>query len=222
MSPQELGGLKSPEYLALNPQGKMPLLVLPCGTAIPESDTISRYVLDEFKGSGPSFDPGTPLLRARSDLAARILDIYVTPNQGALYKAMGAEERARGIGDIAFQLDVLESILSEDPGEGGARVCGSARSLADSALFPTLCFLVDILPSVFGWSLDGGDGTGGALWEGRPWLREHWLEMSGRDESGRRVVAEMRAGLQSWKDGRRWDELGITAQVAENPSAFIF
>ena len=79
-------GLKSAEYLALNPQGKMPLLVLPCGTPIPESDTIARFVLDEYKAEGPSFDPGTPLLRAKSDLAARILDIYVTPNQGCLYK----------------------------------------------------------------------------------------------------------------------------------------
>ena len=51
----------------------MPLLVLPCGTPIPESDTISRFLLDEFKLEGPSFDPGSPLLRAKSDLAARLL-----------------------------------------------------------------------------------------------------------------------------------------------------
>jgi glutathione S-transferase len=37
VAPAALGGLKSPAYLALNPQGKMPLLVLPNGTAIPES-----------------------------------------------------------------------------------------------------------------------------------------------------------------------------------------
>ena len=37
-SPVDLGGLKSPEYLALNPQGLMPLLVTPEGS-IPESDT---------------------------------------------------------------------------------------------------------------------------------------------------------------------------------------
>lgn len=37
-SPLELGGLKSPEYLALNPQGKMPVLVLPDGTSLPESE----------------------------------------------------------------------------------------------------------------------------------------------------------------------------------------
>ena len=36
VSPQEIGGLRSEEYLALNPQSKMPLLVLEDGTAIPE------------------------------------------------------------------------------------------------------------------------------------------------------------------------------------------
>jgi hypothetical protein len=36
-SPSELGGLKSDEYKALHPMGKMPLLVLPTGQAIPES-----------------------------------------------------------------------------------------------------------------------------------------------------------------------------------------
>eukprot|EP00967_Tisochrysis_lutea_P010514 scaffold12040_cov17-Tisochrysis_lutea.AAC.1 len=33
--PKILGGLKSPEYLAKNPQGKMPMLLLPDGAAIP-------------------------------------------------------------------------------------------------------------------------------------------------------------------------------------------
>ena len=38
LPPKTLGeGLKSPGYLALNPQGKMPLLVLPDGTPLPES-----------------------------------------------------------------------------------------------------------------------------------------------------------------------------------------
>lgn len=35
--PADLGGLKSEAYLALNPEGKMPLLVTPEGEGIPES-----------------------------------------------------------------------------------------------------------------------------------------------------------------------------------------
>lgn len=44
-SPMTLGGLKSEAYLALNPQGLMPLLVLPDGTCLPESEVSKRRVL---------------------------------------------------------------------------------------------------------------------------------------------------------------------------------
>ena len=189
----------------------MPLLVLPCGTPIPESDTISRFLLDEFGGEGPSFDPGSPLLRARSDLAARLLDIYVTPKQGCLYKEMPAAERAEGIREIAFQLDAIEAVLSDG---AGARVCGDRPSLADSALFPTLCFLVDLLPAVYGWTVDD-------VFRNRPKLRAHWLEMSERDAAGKRVVAEMREGLRGWTEGGRFENLGIAAQVKADPKAFV-
>lgn len=189
----------------------MPLLVLPCGTAIPESDTISRFILDEYKADGPSFDPGSPLLRARSDLAARILDIYITPNQGCLYKEMTAESRARGITEIAFQLDVIESVLSDGPGH---RVCGDRASLGDSAIFPTLCFLVDLLPAIYNWTLDD-------VFKNRPKLRAHWLEMSESDAAGKKVVGEMREGLKGWSEAGRFDNLGIKAQVKADPKAFI-
>lgn len=38
-APKLLGekGVRSPAYLALNPQGKMPMMVLPDGTSLPES-----------------------------------------------------------------------------------------------------------------------------------------------------------------------------------------
>ena len=41
--------LKSPEYLAINPMGKLPALVLDDGTVIPESDTIVEYLADAFR-----------------------------------------------------------------------------------------------------------------------------------------------------------------------------
>lgn len=67
-SPGKLGGLKDPEYLKLNPQGKMPLLVVDDPPlAIPESDTICRYLLSAYS-SGPSFQPDN----ASSNLVARL------------------------------------------------------------------------------------------------------------------------------------------------------
>ena len=42
-NPSEVGGLKSEEYLAMNPQGKMPLLMTADGLALPESEVISQW-----------------------------------------------------------------------------------------------------------------------------------------------------------------------------------
>lgn len=207
VSPGALNGLKSPDYLALNPHGKMPLLVLPDGTALPESDTIARYLLDEYAGQGPSFDPGSAQERAHANLAARTLDTYVFPVQGAMYKEMEAGERARQLAEMDAQLDVIENILSD----AGPRVCGSALSIGDTALFPTLVFILDIATKVFGWD----DPLAR-----RAKLAAHWKEMSETDAAGKRVVAEIRSGLQNWVDTKRWDELGITAQVAADPAAF--
>ena len=201
--------MKSDAYLALNPHGKMPLLAPPAGGGppLPESDTIARYVLDKWAHRGPSFDPGTPELRAVSNLAARTLDTYVSPIQGCLYKPMDAGERATQLASINAQLDVLEGVLAG----GGGRVCGAARSLADAALFPTLVFVLDIAPAVYGWA----DPLAR-----RPKLAAHWAEMSEGDAAGKRVVEEMRGGLAAWFDGDRWKELGIREQVAADPGAF--
>merc|ERR1719410_763278 len=82
-----LGGLKTPDYLALNPQGKMPLLTLPSNdlgiTSIPESDTISRYLLSEYEKIGPSFLPNN----VKSNLISRIHDMYLTTIQACMYRA---------------------------------------------------------------------------------------------------------------------------------------
>jgi len=86
-SPKVLGGLKSPLYLALNPQGKMPLLIRNIDgdfpSPLPEADTICRFLLDNYQERGPSFLPTD----AASNLISRLHDVYLCPIQGALYKA---------------------------------------------------------------------------------------------------------------------------------------
>lgn len=52
-SPSDVGGIKSEEYLKLNPQGKMPLLYdTETGEAIPESDVIVQYLISRFADRG--------------------------------------------------------------------------------------------------------------------------------------------------------------------------
>ena len=74
VSPMHIGGLRSEEYLALNPQGKMPLLTAEnSGVSIPESDTICRYLMSTYANFGPSFQPDNP----KSNLIARLHDMYL-------------------------------------------------------------------------------------------------------------------------------------------------
>eukprot|EP00887_Chlorella_sp_A99_P005155 scaffold40.g5155.t1 len=97
-------GLKSAAYLALNPQGKMPMLVLPDGTALPESQVIETYLVDKYAATGPSLLPPTPEARARAALAARILDLYITPVQVRTWRCSSMRSALRSAGQRAVPL----------------------------------------------------------------------------------------------------------------------
>ena len=63
VSPMELGGLRSEDYLKVNPQGKMPALA--CrdeNELVPESDTIARFLGGKFDAGG-AFSPPAGGLR---------------------------------------------------------------------------------------------------------------------------------------------------------------
>ena len=145
-SPAEIGGLSSDAYLALNPEGKMPVLQLEDGSGLPESQVIESYLLDKFSDRSPSLMPATPELRARAGLMVRILDVYICSIQGAMYKPMDSKsERASQIAQLAKQLDVLEGYMV------GPYCVGEDMSYADTALVPTFVFMNYILPKYFGW-----------------------------------------------------------------------
>jgi glutathione S-transferase len=55
-----------------------------------------------------------------------------------MYRAMPAEERARGIAQIARQLDVLEGLCE------GPYLAGGTLTSADSAVFPTVVFMMQV------------------------------------------------------------------------------
>ena len=65
-SPGDFGGMNSDEYRALNPQGKIPVLILPDGQALYESRVISAYLAEKFRDVGPSILPSTPPRHLRS------------------------------------------------------------------------------------------------------------------------------------------------------------
>ena len=97
-TPADYGGLAADAYRALNPQGKMPLLLLGSGKALYEARVVTGYILDAYAGIGPSMIPPTAELRAHAQLIIAVHDMYiaspssshpsVTSNQGCAYKSV--------------------------------------------------------------------------------------------------------------------------------------
>jgi len=214
-SPMDIGGLKSPEYLALNPQGKMPLLVTDEIT-LPESDTICRYLLDRFSGSSPSFVPSTVAARARSDLLCRLHDMYVTTIQGALYKATPPfgifGSRLEALAELRKQLIVLNNAADET----GPYLAGEELSLADATVFPTMVFVAHMLPlfSADGAALD----IKGVMGER---LGQWYLDMQANDAVFKRVHQEIQSALDGWSSNGRWNTI-LHAGLRDTDASTIF
>jgi len=142
-----LGGLRSEEYLALNPQGKMPLLTTEAGP-IAESDVIVRYLLDKYSEFGPSLIGATLEERTRAESISRHHDMYITTIQGCMYKPVppfaSFGTRTAALKELRKQLDVLETLTSDS----GPYLAGPDPTFADAAVFPTMIFCMHSLPKV--------------------------------------------------------------------------
>jgi glutathione S-transferase len=84
-SPLSLGGLKSPDFVRLNPEGKMPVLLVEGegeGDLYPivESDPIARFLLDRYN-EGPSLRAGSEMQRCLGEQLVRVMDQYIGPLQ---------------------------------------------------------------------------------------------------------------------------------------------
>lgn len=205
-APADVGGLRSEAFLALNPEGKMPVLQLPSGVTLPESEVIVQFLLHAYPDKGRSLQPADPEARARCALVARIIDLYICSIQGCMYKAgIAAEERAKQIGELAKQLDILEGIADDQ----GPFICGPEPTFADAAFLPTIeGFCHYILPSIFGWD---------DIYQNRPRLQRAAKALAA-DPCALRVRDELHSALDNWKQNGRWEDgTGIKQQINENP-----
>ena len=208
-NPSALGGLKSEAYLALNPQGKMPLLVVPSddadeSLAIPESEVIAQYVLHAYADVGPALIPEDPKQRALAALVTRVHDVYIAPIQGCLYRGpMPISKRAEDLAAVAKQMDVVERVFADaarfsekkNGNDGpGPFVCGAKPCFADAALFPTYVFLERILPRLHGR---------------RP--------RTAANENGFRAMLTI--GAPCWRDKSRARRLARRREMGENRGA---
>ncbi|MGH8187656.1 MAG: glutathione S-transferase family protein [Steroidobacteraceae bacterium] len=141
-------GAKSPDYLAINPIGKVPTLVLDDGTAIPESDTIVEYLADAFPDAELRPRKAEDIARAR--LLARITDLYIVgPGGGLLPQVLSTNRDAArvesGIAAMSEGLGYLSHYLRDEP-----YAAGPSLTTADCALVPHLFFFPGLVAAVLG------------------------------------------------------------------------
>lgn len=229
VSPMDLGGLGSAEYKALNPQGKMPLLVEEDGLAIWEADAICRYVLDKHSDApGPSFVPSTLEARARAEMFCRLHDAYIGPIQGCLYKladkspfgAFGS--RADTIRELRKQLQVAEDLADGT----GPYLAGEEVSLADATMFPTMVFITEMLPKFDEAIIKADDAPASEPRDAAadalgPKLLSWWAHMTTKDEEAMRVREEIVGALRMWESKGRWGGLlGAGTRDTAPPTIF--
>jgi glutathione S-transferase len=140
------GNIKSPEYLKLNPMGKMPTLDVD-GKGIGESSIICDY-LEDAAGGQPGL-PKDAFERARSRLVARITDLYLMPHVSPLFRQMNPANRdaaaiEAAVKDLTKAYGYAEAVMGPGP------FCvGATPTLGDCALSTSTTMLKTVLGAAF-------------------------------------------------------------------------
>ena len=170
LEPAPGGSTHSPEYLAMSPIGKMPVLEAN-GRFLPESEVICEF-LEETGGGKPGL-PADPNDRATSRLIARIVDLYVAPAPRKFFQQMNPATRDQEeVDKAAAELDKAFGFLEFFMGAGPFCV-GAEPTLGDCAAIP---YVVLIQKSVFAAFPELPDPTQG---DGR--LGTWWKAVQGHD-----------------------------------------
>lgn len=182
----QFGAIKSPEYLALNPMGKVPVLVLDEGATIPESDTIVEYLEDAFPD--PALRPQGAEAAARVRLISRVAEIYVKAPVFALFPMLQAKERdpealEAGLKKLDDGIGYLERFMPDGPYAAGERF-----TTADCEVTPVTFFLNVVLSG-----LDRLE-----LMAGHPRL-SRYVTSAKKDPVLAKVLGEMAEGLKAFR-----------------------
>jgi glutathione S-transferase len=175
-----MGWGKSPDFLKLNPLGRVPVLAFDDGTTLPESGVIVEYLEDAYPD--PPLRPRDPRDLAKVRFVTQVAEHYVMPLVFPLFGLFAAAANARDeaaieaqTGKLQHSLGHLEPLLSR-----GRYVFGDRLSTADVWLAP-LTFalhglmdfsgrkdLLDRYPSMLGYR---------EVVDGDPHLSRVWAEM---------------------------------------------
>ena len=146
------GEHRTPEHLARNPFGTLPVLELDDGSFIVESLAIISYLEERF--ADHRLLSGTAEENAHARDVERIVDVRLAMSMGAYGHAVNSplgypadpEKAEQLLGQMQKPLDYLENLLSDDR----PLLMGEAVSLADCTLQASLQFMRFIEADIFG------------------------------------------------------------------------
>lgn len=141
------GGIKSPEFLKINPLGKMPAIE-DGGRYLIESLVILDYLEDAYPK--PALLPSNAMDRANVRLLGRLTDTYLVPQIGPLFRNL--QPATRNAGEVDAAVSAIRKVMSEVEhfvSASGPYLCGASVSLADCAVAPSLQTLSFVL-AMFG------------------------------------------------------------------------
>lgn len=138
VQPPPGGNMRSPEFVAISPMGRIPVLALDDGSFLCESEAVAFY-LDETL-PGPSLMPETAIGRARvrEIIAITMAEVAAGMRPLLVHKVFGMPGApdlvAAARAQLEKGLDALDRLLHPD----GPFATGATMSAADCALVPIL------------------------------------------------------------------------------------
>ena len=159
-------GHKQPEYLAVNPRGKVPAIV-DDGFALYESVAIVEYLEDNYRDHGPSLFPGDAKHRAVIRRVVQEAMLYFDAEADKVVRQLGRKEKAdldvvrEATSKMEKELAYYETLLGEGEGLVGP------LSAADFTLYPFLAYMRRFWGRFPEHSLLGSIGPKLTAWEKR-------------------------------------------------------
>jgi glutathione S-transferase len=156
------GGIKTTDFLARNPMGRMPVLEFD-GASYAESMVICELLEDLYPGTGGL--PGTPRDRALARTITQVHDAYLMPHLSVLWRCLDPatrDETALAAAREGFEsaVDFLEHYVQAAPFAAGSR-----PSFGDCTLLPSIVIMQKtVVPALGIADLATGGGNIARCW----------------------------------------------------------
>ena len=138
----QAGDLRKPEYLAVNPRGRVPAIVDE-GFALWESAAIVDYLEDRYAEKGAPLFPGDVRARAVARRLCRETDFYFAQAMETLVdEVLGVAPEARDATAIARASERAAAELATFDREMRGEFLAGALSAADFTLYPMIALLL--------------------------------------------------------------------------------